>query len=109
MYNKDCKIVITNFILLQLVQALKYEKNIDNSLARFLLKKSIEHPITIGHEFFWHLRAEMHNQEVQKKFGLYLEIFVNKITLPLYKIFKDEDLMLKTLVGYAEKVINNPV
>ena len=95
--------------LLQLVQALKYEKNIDNSLARFLLRKAIEHPITIGHEFFWHLRAEMHNQEVQKKFGLYLEIFVNKITLPLYKIFKDEDLMLKTLVGYAEKVINNPV
>ena len=95
--------------LLQLVQALKYEKNIDNSLARFLIKHAIEHPITIGHEFFWHLRAEMHNQEVQKKFGLYLEVFVNKITLPLYKIFKDEDLMLKTLVGYAEKVINNPV
>ena len=95
--------------LLQLVQALKYEKNIDNSLARFLLQQAIAHPITIGHEFFWHLRAEMHNQEVQKKFGLYLEVFVNKITLPLYKIFKDEDLMLKTLVGYAEKVINNPV
>ena len=92
-----------------MVQALKYEKNIDNSLARFLLEKAIAHPITIGHEFFWHLRAEMHNQEVQKKFGLYLEIFVNKITLPLYKIFKDEDLMLKSLVGFAEKVINNPV
>ena len=65
--------------LLQLVQALKYEKNVDNSLARFLLEQAIAHPITIGHEFFWHLRAEMHNQEVQKKFGLYLEVFVNKI------------------------------
>ena len=94
--------------LLQLVQALKYEKNIDNSLARFLLETAIEHPITIGHEFFWHLRAEMYNQEVQKKFGLYLEVFVNKIGLPLYKIFKDEDLMLKTLIGYAEKVIKTP-
>jgi phosphatidylinositol kinase/protein kinase (PI-3 family) len=50
----------------------------------------------------------MHNQETQKKFGLYLEVFVNKITLPLYKIFKDEDLMLKALVSYAEKVKNNP-
>ena len=95
--------------LLQLVQALKYEKNIDNALARFLIEQAIAHPITIGHEFFWHLRAEMYNQEVQKKFGLYLEVFVNKISLPLYKIFKDEDLMLKTLITFAEKVkINQP-
>ena len=91
--------------LLQLVQALKYEKNIDNALSRFLLETAIAHPITIGHEFFWHLRAEMYNQEVQKKFGLYLEVFVNKISMSLYKIFKDEDLMLKTLITYAEKVI----
>ena len=93
--------------LLQLVQALKYEKNIDNALARFLLDQAIAHPITIGHEFFWHLRAEMYNQEVQKKFGLYLEVFVNRISLPLYKIFKDEDLMLKTLIVFAEKVKKN--
>ena len=93
--------------LLQLVQALKYEKNIDNALARFLIEQAIAHPITIGHEFFWHLRAEMYNQEVQKKFGLYLEVFVNKISLPLYKIFKDEDLMLKTLITFAEKVKKN--
>ena len=93
--------------LLQLVQALKYEKNIDNALSRFLLDQAIAHPITIGHEFFWHLRAEMYNQEVQKKFGLYLEVFVNRISLPLYKIFKDEDLMLKTLIVFAEKVKKN--
>ena len=55
--------------LLQLVQALKYEKNIDNALARFLLETAIEHPITIGHEFFCHSRAEMYNQEVQKSLG----------------------------------------
>ena len=98
--------------LLQLVQALKYEKNIDNALSRFLIEQflieqAIAHPIAIGHEFFWYLRAEMYNQEVQKKFGLYLEIFVNKISMPLYKIFKDEDLMLKTLITYAEKVKKN--
>ena len=90
--------------LLQLVQALKYEKNIDNALVRFLIEQAIVHPIKIGHEFFWHLRAEMYNQEAQKKFGLYLEVFVNKISLPLYNIFKDEDLMLKTLITFAEKV-----
>ena len=108
-YLKKASISDIKIYLLQLVQALKYEKNIDNALARFLLETAIAHPITIGHEFFWHLRAEMYNQEVQKKFGLYLEVFVNKISLHLYKIFKDEDLMLKTLITYAEKVkINQP-
>ena len=93
--------------LLQLVQALKYEKNVDNALAKFLIETAIAHPITIGHEFFWHLRAEMYNQEVQKKFGLYLEVFVNKIGLPLYKIFKDEDLMLKCLVSTSGKIMKS--
>ena len=90
--------------LLQLVQALKYEKNIDNPLARFLLEQAITHPITVGHEFFWHLRAEMFNPNVQRKFGLYLEVFVNKISIALYKIFKDEDFLLKELTFSAVKV-----
>ena len=56
-----------SYYLLQLVQALKYEKNIDNPLSKFLLEQAVMHPITIGHELFWHLRAEMYNPEVQKK------------------------------------------
>ena len=90
--------------LLQLVQALKYEKNIDNPLARFLLEQAIQHPITVGHEFFWHLRAEMFNPDVQKRFGLYLEVFLNKISEALYKIFRDEDSLLKELTQIAIKI-----
>ena len=90
--------------LLQLIQALKYEKNIDNPLARFLLEQAIIHPITVGHEFFWHLRAEMFNPDVQKKFGLYLEVFLNKISEALYQIFRDEDLLLKELIAIAIKI-----
>ena len=90
--------------LLQLIQALKYEKNIDNPLARFLLEQAIIHPITVGHEFFWHLRAEMFNPDVQKKFGLYLEVFLNKISEALYKIFRDEDILLKELTQLAIKI-----
>ena len=92
--------------LLQLVQALKYEKNHDNSLARFLLEEAIQHPITIGHEFFWHLRSEMSNQDVQQRFGLYLEVFLSKISRPLFRIFRDEDNLLKSLIGIAEKIKN---
>jgi len=93
-----------SYYLLQLIQALKYEKNIDNPLSRFLLEQAVIHPITIGHEFFWHLRAEMYNPEVQKRYGLYLEVFLSKISSPLYKILKDEDYLLKELVKIAIKV-----
>ena len=92
--------------LLQLVNALKYEKNHDNELARFLLEEAIEHPITIGHEYFWHLRSEMSNQDVQQRFGLYLEVFLSKISRPLFRIFRDEDTLLKNLIGIAEKIKN---
>ena len=101
---KNASYTDISYYLLQLIQALKYEKNIDNPLAIFLLEQSIIHPITIGHEFFWHLRAEMYNPEVQKKFGLYLEVFLSKISESLYKIFKDEDHLLKELVQIAIKV-----
>ena len=90
--------------LLQLVQALKYEKNHDNALARFLIEEAVENPITIGHEFFWHLRSEMNNQDVQQRFGLYLEVFLSKISRQLFRIFKDEDNLLKSLVSIAEKI-----
>ena len=90
--------------LLQLVQALKYEKNHDNPLARFLLECAIENPVTIGHEFFWHLRSEMHNQDVQQRFGLYLEVFLSKISRHLFRIFRDEDNLLKNLINIAEKI-----
>ena len=87
--------------LLQLIQALKYEKNVDNPLGRLLLEQAILHPITVGHEFFWHLRAEMYNPDIQKKYGLYLEVFLNKISEALYDIFKDEDFLLKELITIA--------
>ena len=101
---KNASYTDISYYLLQLIQALKYEKNIDNPLAIFLLEQAVIHPITIGHEFFWHLRAEMYNPEVQKKFGLYLEVFLSKISESLYKIFKDEDHLLKELVQIAIKI-----
>ena len=101
--NQANTVVIQTY-LLQLVQALKYEKNHDSALARFLIEKAIANPITIGHEFFWYLRSEMFDQNVQQRFGLYLEVFLNKISRPLYKIFKDEDTLLKNLIVIAEKI-----
>uniref|UniRef100_A0A8C3A3I9 Phosphatidylinositol 3-kinase catalytic subunit type 3 n=1 Tax=Cyclopterus lumpus TaxID=8103 RepID=A0A8C3A3I9_CYCLU len=60
--------------LLQLVQVLKYEMYLDNPLARFLIKKALTNQ-RIGHFFFWHLKSEMHNKTVSRRFGLLLEAF----------------------------------
>jgi phosphatidylinositol-4,5-bisphosphate 3-kinase len=60
--------------LLQLVQVLKYESYLDCPLATFLLKRALQNK-TIGHYFFWHLRAEMEVHEVAVRFGLLLEAY----------------------------------
>jgi phosphatidylinositol kinase/protein kinase (PI-3 family) len=48
----------------------------------------------------------MSNQDVQQRFGLYLEVFLSKISRPLFRIFRDEDNLLKNLIGIAEKIKN---
>ncbi|XP_072040806.1 phosphatidylinositol 4,5-bisphosphate 3-kinase catalytic subunit beta isoform-like [Amphiura filiformis] len=60
--------------LLQLVQALKYETHFDCDLGQFLLRRALQNQ-RIGHSFFWHLRAEMHNQAISTRFGLLLEAY----------------------------------
>ena len=76
--------------LIQLVQGLKFEMYHDNKLAIFLLKLSVAYPLTIGHCFFWSLRSEMHNVNVQQRFGLYLQVFLSKIGPKLIKIYQQE-------------------
>ena len=92
---------VSNY-LLQLVQGLKYEMDHDSELAKFLITMAVNHPVTIGHSLFWHLRSEMYNQNVQQRFGLYLEVFLNKIGPTLGTIFNDEDFLIKNLIKIAE-------
>ena len=76
--------------LIQLVQGLKFEMYHYNKLAIFLLRKSISYPLTIGHCFFWSLRSEMSNPNIQQRFGLYLQVFLSKIGPKLIKIYEQE-------------------
>ena len=88
--------------LLQLFQGLKYEMNHDNDLAIFLIEKAVNYPISIGHSFFWFLKAEIYNQDFQQRFGIYLEIFLNKIGKEFSRIFSDENSLLKNLIEAAK-------
>lgn len=60
--------------LLQLVQVIKFEPYLDNGLSRMLLKRALLNR-RIGHYFFWHLKAEMHDPSVQLRFSILLEAF----------------------------------
>ena len=83
--------------LYELVHGLRYEVNHDNELARFLLEKAVNYPVTIGHSFYWFLKSQMYEQNFQQRYGLYLEIFLNKIGPNLTKIFYDEDILMTSL------------
>ena len=88
--------------LYELIHGLRYEINHDNELARFLLEKAIKYPVTIGHSFYWILKSQMYEQNFQQRYGLYLEIFLNKIGANLTKIFFDEDKLLTNLEDICE-------
>ncbi len=65
-------------ILLQLVQVLKYEPYHDSALARFLVRRALTSPLTIGHSLFWMLYNEMHLPIVEERFGLLLSLYLSK-------------------------------
>ena len=92
--------------LYELIHGLRYEINHDNELARFLLEKAIKFPVTIGHTFYWFLKSQIYEQNFQQRYGLYLEIFLNKIGPTLTKIFYDEDILISKLEEICEQQKN---
>ncbi|RWS15774.1 Phosphatidylinositol-4:5-bisphosphate 3-kinase catalytic subunit alpha-like isoform [Dinothrombium tinctorium] len=64
--------------LLQLVQVVKYESYLDNDLSRFLIRRTLMNR-KIGHYFFWHLKAEMHDSIFSLRCQLLLEAYCRGI------------------------------
>lgn len=63
-------------ILLQLIQALKYESYHTSSLALFLLRRAFWDPNRIGHFLFWQLKSEMTNPMFSERFSVMMEALV---------------------------------
>ena len=93
--------------LYELIHGLRYEVNHDNDLAKFLLEKAVNYPVTIGHSFYWYLKSQMYEQNYQQRYGLYLEIFLNKIGPKLTQIFYDEDILLTSLQEISKTQTGN--
>ena len=103
---RNSPIIEIQEFLYELVHGLRYEVNHDNELAKFLLEKAIKHPVTIGHSFYWYLKSQMYEQNFQQRYGLYLEIFLNKIGPNLTKIYYDEDILMTNLQEIASKQLD---
>lgn len=63
-------------ILLQLVQAVKFELYHDSPLARLLIQRALSSTNLIGHVLYWHMKAEMHDPAIKERFGVILEEYL---------------------------------
>eukprot|EP01083_Nonionella_stella_P098819 277967_1 len=65
-----------NSVLLQLVQTVKYELYHNSALTRFLIKRALASPLTIGHFLFWHIKSELWTLEFCERYVLLLEEYL---------------------------------
>eukprot|EP00735_Rhodelphis_limneticus_P000750 TRINITY_DN11275_c0_g1::TRINITY_DN11275_c0_g1_i1::g.762::m.762 TRINITY_DN11275_c0_g1::TRINITY_DN11275_c0_g1_i1::g.762 ORF type:complete len:1066 (+),score=268.88,sp/P54673/PI3K1_DICDI/38.97/0.0,PI3Ka/PF00613.15/6.2e-59,PI3_PI4_kinase/PF00454.22/2.1e-50,PI3K_C2/PF00792.19/5.8e+02,PI3K_C2/PF00792.19/4.8e-25,PI3K_rbd/PF00794.13/0.00056,PI3K_rbd/PF00794.13/5.8e-13,HEAT_2/PF13646.1/0.14 TRINITY_DN11275_c0_g1_i1:311-3199(+) len=89
--------------LLQLIQVLKYEPYHDSSLARFLMRRALRCPDLIGHQFFWHMKAEMHVAEISERFGLLIEEYLRACGIHRKRLSIQNQVM-EMLVGVANHI-----
>eukprot|EP00003_Mantamonas_plastica_P025114 TRINITY_DN484_c0_g1_i2.p1 TRINITY_DN484_c0_g1~~TRINITY_DN484_c0_g1_i2.p1 ORF type:complete len:1321 (+),score=469.87 TRINITY_DN484_c0_g1_i2:3-3965(+) len=101
----DCEL---EKFLMQIVQALKYEPYHDCDLARFLLRRALANRALIGHQLFWMLKSEVHQPEVEERFGLMLEVYVQFSGMHGKQLMEQVDT-LNTLVEAACDVKDVPL
>lgn len=93
-------------IMLQLTQALKYEPYHQCALVRFLLRRALKNR-KIGHRLFWYLKAEIHQIEIQERFGLIVEAYLHACGDFRRDIFR-ENKVLNDLTAVGSIIKSTP-
>ena len=91
-------------MLLPLVQNLRYEPFLDCALSRFLMRRALDKPSTVGHEFFWYLRGEMHQPEVRYRDGIFLNLYLRVCGVSNRAALGREMLVMRRLEDIANEV-----
>ena len=98
--------------VLQLVQVIKCEPYHISGIADFLLEKALSN-VRIGHQFFWHLKAEMHVPSISERYGILLEQYLKHCGPFRHVLLRENDAMeaylevanaIKTVKGSDEKL-----
>eukprot|EP01132_Coremiostelium_polycephalum_P002852 gene2852-3543_t len=93
--------------MLQLVQAIKHDIFHGSVLSLFLLGRVFQNINVLGHPFFWHLRADIDNQEVSERFRVLMATFL-RFCPHLVETFKRQIVTLKTLESLSKQVKELP-
>jgi hypothetical protein len=91
-------------ILLQLIQALKYEPYHTSSLALFLLRRAFWDSRRIGHFFFWQVKSEMQSPLYAERYSLMMDAFVKSCGLKQRQEFLAQNKILSWLHQIALEI-----
>lgn len=94
--------------LLQLTQVLKFEPFIDSALARFLLRRALRSPKTVGQNLYWLIKAEMHVPEVKERFTCLHRLFQRHCGEINREATGHQEYVLKRLQECATKIKTYP-
>jgi hypothetical protein len=92
--------------VLQLVQVLKYEQYHDSPLAVFLISRALACRNVVGHNMFWHMKAEMHVPEIAERYGFLLEMYLENCGAHLGDLSKQNTVM--QMLCEAARAIKDP-
>ncbi|GAB1606097.1 phosphatidylinositol 4,5-bisphosphate 3-kinase catalytic subunit beta isoform-like isoform X2 [Argonauta hians] len=90
--------------LLQLVQIIKYESNLYCPIVELLLSRALRNRC-FGHRFFWLLKSEMHECQVNVRFGLILEVYCKSCHDHTNDLIRQNEALLK--INSANMLIKN--
>ncbi|KAF2077284.1 hypothetical protein CYY_001409 [Polysphondylium violaceum] len=94
--------------MLQLVQAIKHDIFHGSVLSLFLLGRVFQNILTLGNPFFWHLRSDIENREVDERFRLLLAAFLRYSPETFREQLKDQITTLRILENLSKKVKDIP-
>jgi phosphatidylinositol-4,5-bisphosphate 3-kinase len=91
-------------VLLQLIQALKYESFHTSPLSIFLLRRAFWDSRRIGHFLFWQLKSEMKNRVYSERYALMMEAFLRSCSPSLRQEFLAQNKVLSWLHQIALEI-----
>lgn len=81
-------------LLIQFIQATKYESYHYSALANFLIRRSFADPNRIGHFLFWHIKSEMSMEESIERCSLLLECYIKCCSSKMRKEFLAQTMLI---------------
>lgn len=91
-------------LLAPLTHQLRCEVTHDSALARLLLRRAIDQPLTIGHAFFWCMQGSIHRPELSAKYRFYSQVYLRSCGDVQRAALSHAQLFMNILTKIADEV-----